>query len=464
MNRINTRIAAVAALCAACLLIPGAGERIAAQGAGKSAGPGIKLVKTVHECRSFKEALVHPNRYVLSSAKTYPFPPAAVYDIRTGEMRVIDLRALRGMPQEPRAAGLDITRLKLAGSHWRIYSIDITHYDAEKNEAQVCLIREETKRTVQGDPPCAHCGGGTRLVEKYQRYLCDGCRKYVDEKDYFKSVYAIHYAAVDIASGEVKWIVPVAEGSFFLIGADPSGSYFYFFDSVYFYDREKTAGDFRVYRFNTSSRSLDWQYTVSAPVREKRIASDYYIKAFASPDYSKLVFWEYEGGYDPDTKRGQLQNPPAQAFVVDVAAKSHFSVPIPSTPYAAMIDRDNSYLLLGSNQFGTIHRINLATQKEDLTLNGTRGMFKAALSPGGKNVFIFTKTGVELRDWPSLRLVKTIPLSKIFPGVQTLLASEQMLVTSDGRHAVIGALKKGAHGPWYSADQDDGFCLLELSD
>lgn len=461
---IRSRGMITAALCAACLLLAGTGVRIAAQGVQKAAGPDVKIARTVHDCRSFREALIHADRYILSSAKTNPFPPAAVYDIRTGETRIIDLRRLRGMPQPPQATGLDITRLKLAGSYWSIHSIDITHYDAEKNTAHVCMIKDEIKRTVPGNPRCAVCGGGTRLVEKYQRYLCDACRKYVDEKDYLSSVYALHYAEIDPAAGEVRWIVPVAEGSFFLLGADPAGRYFYFFDSVYFYDREKTAGDFRIYRFNTSSRSLDWRYTVNAPVREKSVARDYYIKAFASPDYSRLVFWEYEGGYDPDTKKGSLQNPPAQAFVVDVAAESHFSVPIPSTPYAGMIDRDNRYMLLGSNQFGTLHRIDLAARREDITMNGTRGMFHCALSPSGRNLFIFTKTGVEVRAWPGLRLVKTIPLSRIFPGVQVLLVSEQMVVTTDGRHAVIGVLKKASNGPWYSSDQDGGFHLLVLSD
>jgi hypothetical protein len=464
-RRTQTGTIIPAVVCAACLLITGMENRIAAQGTPKPAGPDIKIVRTVDDCWSFKDTMIHPNRYVLSSAKITPFPPAAIFDIQTGETKVIDVRKLRGMPEPPQATGLDVTKLKLAGGYWRIYSIDITHYDAEKNTAHVCMIKEETKRTVAGNPPCATCRGEAKFVEKYQRYYCFNCRKYVDEKDYLSDMYVLHYASIDLSAGEVIWIVPVAEGSFFTLGADPTGRYFYFYDSVYFYNREKTDGAFNVYRFNTSSRKLDWKYTVNAPVREKdKAPGSYAMKSFASPDYSRLVFWEYDEEYETGSKKGWLQNPPAQAFVVDVAAKSSFSVPIPSTPYASMIDRDNRYLLLGSNQYGTLHRVDLATQKEDITMKGTRGMFQCALSASGKNLFIFTKTGVEVRSWPDLKLIKIIPLSKIFPGVQVLLTSEQMVVTADGRYAVIGILKKGEQGPWYSSDLNGGFYLLQLSE
>jgi hypothetical protein len=69
-----------------------------------------------------------------------------------------------------------------------------------------------------------------------------------------------------------------------------------------------------------------------------------------------------------------------------------------------------------------------------------------------------------VRNWPDLKFVKRIPLSKIFPGINKLLVSERMISLDRGRYAVIGILKKGKSGPWASSDLKDGFHILELGD
>jgi hypothetical protein len=193
------------------------------------------------------------------------------------------------------------------------------------------------------------------------------------------------------------------------------------------------------------------------------VARDYYIKAFASPDYSRLVFWEYEGGYDLDTKRGQLQNPPGAGLRRGRRGEEPLFGAIPSTPYAHMIDPRQQLHAPWEKPV----RDDPSDQSRDAKgrphPERDQGHVQSALSPGGKNVFIFTKTGVGAARLALPQACEDHSAFKDLSRVQTLLASEQMLVTSDGRHAVIGALEKERRA-WYSADQDDGFCLLELSD
>ena len=429
-------------------------------------GPGIKILTTVQDCRKFQDIMIHPNRYILSNSKIVPFPPPIVYDIYTKKLRTINIREMQGMPKPPKnLSKTDRLKMKRLGKYWWLTNIELIYYNPANGTAGVLIEKTETLRTVQGNPICPLCSEKSKLVEKYQRYYCYKCRKYVKKEVYLKDVRSYYYAGIDLGSKRVAWITPIAKGSFYSIGVDPDGKYFYFYDSISFYKRVKTPDKFSVYRFNISSRRIDWRYSISIPVRYKKNSpGSYSMRFFPSPDFSKIVFWEYDEIYDRKTRKGWLKNPQAQAYIIDIPSKSHFSVPIPVTPYGQLIDRENRYLLLGSNQLGMLFRFDLNNKKQDKRVRASRNIFKLILSAHSRYLYVFTKNKVEVRSWPSLKLIKNIPLKRIFPGITKLLVSEPVYVTQDGRFAAIGVLKKGRSGPWASSSHDDGFHLLMIGD
>jgi hypothetical protein len=436
-----------------------------AQEARKPASPDVKLVRTIRDCSGFKEAVIHPTRYILSQSKTVPFPPAVVYDIQENSLKEINLRALGGMPVPGEVYGPERSRLQLEGGYWRIYDLSVVYYNGPSSPAGAVLEKVETHKTVPDGPFCAKCGAPASFIEKYQRYYCYHCKEYVKESDYLKDIHSLHYISFVASQNTVSWMEKIAEGSFYKIGMDPEGRNFYFFDTHPLYGEETTKDSLTVYRFNVESRTVDWRYTVKTPVRSRKTAAgSYTMNAFASPDFSRIVLWEYDEEYELGSRKGWLKNPPAMGYVIDVAASSHFEINVPSTPYGQIIDRSNRYLLLGSNQYGSLHRIDLEKKKEDLAIQGSKGMFFFTLSESGKNLYVFTKTMVEVRSWPDLKIVKTIPLSKIIPGVGQLLTSEAMIGTNDGKFAVIGVLEKAPNGPWWSATSSSGFHLMSIGD
>ena len=436
-----------------------------AQDAKKPPVHEIKIVKAIKDCSGFEEKVIHPTRYILSRSKTVPYPSAMVYDIEKDMLKEINLRTLDGMPVPHDARGAELSRRKLEGGYWDIYDLDIIHYDGESNPAGALLVKHETIKTIDGAPACAKCGNPASFIEQYQRYYCYTCKEYVKESDYLKERYSYNYVSFDPAKNTVNWIEKIADGNYHEIGMDPEGKYFYFYDAHPVYKEETTRDSLTVYRFNVDSRNIDWRYTIKTPVRSRKTsAGSYTMNAFASSDYSRLVLWEYDEEYETGTRRGWLKDPTARAYIINAGGNSHFEISVPSTPYGMVIGRDNRYFLMGSNQYGTLHRVDLQNKKEDITIQGSKGMFYFTLSGGGKNLYIFTKTMVEVRSWPDLKMIKSIPFNKIIPGVSQLLTSEPMTGTVDGRYTVIGILEKASNGPWWSASSSSGFYLLSIGE
>ena len=469
--------AIIVSLVAISLLKPvSAGKRDGSKKIQKLRGPNIRILKTIHSCRQFKITPIHPNRYILSSGKAHHFPPPVIYDIYT--LKLIKLRPLRetpGLPVPPnipdtRENRAEINRLKLAGKYWEWSSDELICYRPEKDTAGMLLVRTNTVKTVKGNPLCRGCSKQAKLIKKFQRYYCYDCRKYVEESEYLGDVQTYLYANLDLKSNRVTWMASLGHTWIRGIGVDPRGKYFYFADTINFYHREKTPDRLTLYRLNLRTRKVNWRYTVPISIRYKKSSpSTYAINFFPSSDFTRIVFWEYdhEECYEEGGKRvwrGLLSNPPAQAYVINVPRRRHFSIAIPVTPYGHLIGRHNRYMVLGSNQKGTLHRINLKSGREDRRVRSRKGIFKLILSARSRYLYVFTKRSVEVRRWPSLRMVKRLPLSRIFPGIQKLLVSENVFATQDGRFAAIGILKRGKSGPWAASDHDDGFHLLMIGD
>jgi hypothetical protein len=442
----------------------------------RSSGPSARIVKTIHGVKRFKKNRIHPDRFILSKAKERPFAPV-IYDLKEWKQITLpSLEKLPGLPPMPSikyGKGYRERRLKmiLQKKFWKWGTKEIVHYDAERGRAGIYLEKEGTEKTLPGNPPCKGSGKESKFIEKYQRYYCYDTRKYVDTGDYLKDYSIPYYAVLDLGSGRVKKIYQLSTEGFsnneqdgiHPVGVSPDGRYFYYSNRVFFYKLKKTTGHILLYKFDTVEGRNVWKYRIRVPVRYKgRTAASYSIKYYASPDLAQIVFWEYDERKSGTA--GWLRNPSARAYIVDTKDRSHFTVNAPLTPYGHIIGWGGRYLLMGSNQTGMIHRIDLRKKKEERKIKSSQSIFFMALSSSSRYLYVFTRNHVEVRNWPDLKFVKRIPLSKIFPGINKLLVSERMITLNRGKYAVIGILKKKKSGPWASSDLKDGFHILELGD
>ncbi len=439
-------------------------------------GPSVKIVKTVHGVNRFEKNIIHRERYILSRSLTRPFAPV-IYDIKSDKLITLPpVEKLRGLPPEPeiqRGKGYRERRLKLIMEKrfWKWSTKKIVSFDPEKGRAGIYLEKEGTVKAVSGNPPCSGSREESKFIEKYQRYYCYGTRKYVDTKEYLKDYSIPYFAVLDLKSSRVTKLTQLSTEGFagneqdgiHPLGVTDDGRYFYYSNRVFFYRLKKTTGQILLYKFDIDKGKNVWNYRIKVPVRSKgNTAGAYSINYYASPDLSRIVFWEYDERKSGSS--GWLSNPPARAYVVNTEERSHFSINAPLTPYGHIIDWNNNYLLMGSNQTGIIHRIDLKKKREDRKIKSAKSMFFMALSSGSPYLYIFTKYNVEVRNWPEMKLVKSIPLSGIFPGINKLLVSEGMITLNRGKLAVIGVLKVKRDGPWASSDLDDGFHILKLGD
>ncbi len=417
--------------------------------------PGFRIKQTVHHCRVFEDSLIHPIGYILTSATNYSQGPV-IYDIARDKLIYFPkLGTIPGIPQAPDVQpGTDeYKKLRQQGGLWKWgFNSTIVICDPEKGYVGLLLIKETTERTVQGAPPCPNCNETSSYIEKYHRYYCYGCRKYVEEKDYLKDTSAYYYARLDLSTKKVTEITEIPVGNMKYLVKDPQDRYLYFSSQMYFYGDVNEIKNIKIARFNLQTGKIDWQYTMPVTPRKKsEDLSSHSLSAEISPDGKKIVFIEYD--------EGLLHDPGPQAFFLDVASRSVAQSSIPPTAYGRVFDRENRWLFLGSNQKGTIHRYNLDTGKEELKVQASGTIFHLVLSPESQYIMVFNKKKIEVRKFPDLELVKTIPLSTLFKGVNQLLVSEAMLTTADGKYSVIGILKTDSE--WAARDLNDGFYLLE---
>lgn len=418
-------------------------------------GPGFKIKETVHNCHRFEADSIHPTRYILSTPTNYGEGPV-IYDIQEKKLiRFPLLSKLEGIDEAPDAkpATDEYKRLRQEGQLWKWgYKTKIVYYDAEKGYAGILFEKDATVRTIEGEPDCQTCGRVTELIEKYQRFYCYTCKKYVEEDVYLKDVNTFYYGRVNLNTMKVEKMNEIpGEGILYLTG-DPSGKYLYFSNQLYFYGKVSMIDKISLVRYNTETDMVDWFLTFNVVPRKKsEELPSHSLSAVITPDGGKIVFIEYD--------EGMLKNPGPRGYILDVEKKEVITVAIPQTAYGIAFDRKAQRIFLGSNQKGTLHRINLDTGKEEIKVQAAGTIFHMLLSPESKYVYIFNKKKIEVRSYPDLVLLKTLPLSSVFNGISELLASETVYTTADGKYSAIGILKK--EGQWASSDLYDGFYLLE---
>lgn len=439
--------------------------------------PSIRIKKTVRTCSGFDDTVsIHPDRYLPGIGARGDRTPV-IYDIeKDSVIEIPDLDGLPGLPTPPGVPPASVDRhaasaMKLRGDYWRWSGRKLVLYSPERNIAGIVYTRVDEKKTMPGSPPCGSCGGATELIEKYHRYYCRSCKAYVPEKNYISEVYSYIFAAYDLKAGRIAWTAslemnasnPFEQNGIGPIGVDPSGRYFYYTNMIHFYRHNRSSGNILLYRFNIDDRKVDRRHRIEVPVRFREgSAGSYSIHVVPSMDMKRILFWEYDEA--SESGGGHLKNPAARGYVMEPDSGSHFIVPVPVTPYGSVFDFEGRYLVLGSNQTGTLHRYDLAGKKEDLKVPSKRGIFRLIISGDSRFLFVFHKKGVEVLTWPAMARVKSLPMSSILPGVTELLVSVPMYVTARGRYAAICVLQKQPSGPWWACDRNGGFQLLQIGD
>ncbi|MCC6807757.1 MAG: hypothetical protein IT381_10055 [Deltaproteobacteria bacterium] len=120
-----------------------------------------------------------------------------------------------------------------------------------------------------------------------------------------------------------------------------------------------------------------------------------------SSDGSQVAVAEYQ-------ELSALLDPPARLFVIDVKSGASFDVPAPVSAYG--IAFVPGAVLVGSNEAGTIQRIDLAAKAISEVAKGHKGIQRFELLPGGKTLLVFTRKGTIARyaidPWKALPPVK----------------------------------------------------------
>jgi hypothetical protein len=236
------------------------------------------------------------------------------------------------------------------------------------------------------------------------------------------------------------------------LGPDPSGRYQYFLSMQALPSEERpdrAAGRLELSRLDLDSLQVDWRYTFDTPVSNNKNVYSSYRWAF-SPDGSHLVLAEYsEADLEPI-------EPPPSLYLVNIAGKSHLSMPVRHTPYGLVVDATNRTLVVASSQDRKLTLYDLEKRAREREVDGPSRVHQAALSRDGKQLILFPRgRALELRDLTSLKLKVSLQISKLLPGTPAL-DGERTCVSLDRRFAVVPPADE------YGFGDEKGLYVLEL--
>lgn len=121
-------------------------------------------------------------------------------------------------------------------------------------------------------------------------------------------------------------------------------------------------------------------------------------------DASRLVYIDYS-----ELSQGKL-DPPARLFVIDPATGASFAVPAPVSAYGVAFLPDGRSILVGSNELGTIERLDLEKRTWQPLAKGLRGLQRIELAPSGKSVLVMQRGAVitrfQIDPWVALPPLK----------------------------------------------------------
>lgn len=426
---------------------------------------GIKLLKTNPAPIQFSRKVKGPSgpsQYMLVMPS---YHKTQIYNLQTNQITNLpDHKSIAGIPAEENSRKNKVERLRnqLTGKDWNYSNIDLIYYDA--NEAGYLIVRNTTYKNIPGNPVCT-CGGQSRLIEKYQRYYCEQCRKYVPTNEYLSNKKVYIYYHFNLKNNQLLWStqIPAGELGLGILGTNAQKKQIYFSDTAYVSKKHpNSSGTIHIQRLNLNTQTIDLNQTHKIPVRINSKFGSWSLTPYFSRDFSWLAFIEYDEAADRKTNAPHLKNPGPQAWFINVNNNSSFSVSIDVTTYGVAVDHINGYAVLASNQTGRVKLVNLKTGKISKTIQGPRTVAQAILSPDNAKLYIVNKSGITQYSWPSLKKTSSTAWQKVIPGLKQLLTAEKMRLTGDGKFALIGKMIKSKHGPWYSSHPEKGFHILSI--
>ncbi len=377
----------------------------------QNSGAYIKIYKKVTDIRKFGKEVVHPNCVLVYMSRSRSY---VAYNVKTGQRYNIP-------------------------SGFRINNYEKIKYYRDReyksfSAGKVCMINPEKNEAG---------------------FLGYAYNRNMPRKSKYRNVY--FYTCVDLETNSVKWTHFIGYRKYvWAISPDKSLNHLY-----YYYKKAPFVYSFE--RLNLSTKQVDWKYDLRIKRRYVRTYKGMKPPSLQTPfftkNYENIVATEY------DEAPGKIKRPIVQTYIINVAKRKHYENPSMITAYGQVYDNKRSLYLVGSNQLSHLiqYYIKTAGYKKIRRVRVKRipkGSFHYILSSQNKYVYVLTKTVFLAYTWPGLRLVKRIPISRLFPGIPYFSTSESMWVSNDRKYAAIGIMKK--RGRYISSDRKKGFYVLEF--
>lgn len=266
-----------------------------------------------------------------------------------------------------------------------------------------------------------------------------------------------HYIAFDPKTGELDWslLLEQAEGSraqhhdYYLVSVGPEpGGQRHWFCSMWRIPTSdgKQLARIRLLSVDIQKRAIDFDHRFDTPPSEnKRVASG--LRIDAGPRFRFFSFREYSEKGDPQ----------ARMHVLDTTDKTHFSLPVPPTPYGCAIDRQGHFMAVASNQMGLLTLYDLRAKKQVRQVQCVRKIHKLVLSADDKRLFAFAHgRQAEIRAWPSLKRLERVQAKKAFSDKEDYFSPEVAVSSADGKIILLPPTKE------YGFAKDDAVWVVEL--
>lgn len=270
----------------------------------------------------------------------------------------------------------------------------------------------------------------------------------VDQMDGWRRK-AVHLVQYDHRAARFSRLLKIADvvpgGYLHPLGFDPADAHWYFAWAVRAEGAAPSDGPLRyeLARVDLRTLEIDWRLTLAPPPRARRLKLD---SATFSPDGSRLALVEYD---DLAGRRDRPARPPAQAHVVELASRRIDAYPVPLSAYGVAFTPDSRFLLVGSQEEGTIVRIDTVGRRQTHAVQATKTIHELHAPPGAGYflvVYDYERTSrkvVDVRSTADLAPITSIPIGDLFPGCQ---GSPGFQRTIDGRFLLTSGCAAGRPG------------------
>ena len=318
----------------------------------------------------------------------------------------------------------EMSGLKHLAKKW--HSAKLVNYEPKRGVAGLLVSeRLEAKNTNS----CS-CVPPSIKDPRIRSLMCKRCRNSVASRlaALKKAKFIYHYVHVRMRDNKRLWSIKLKGKSIKPLGVDLKGNNI-MFASV---QADKKSGTQKIHlqRLTLASRKITWRYTFKMPNRKGSKLSGS-PRTFTGPDLKKLLVVEY----DERTKQrphGYLSSPRAQGFIIEVGSSKKVQFDTPVTTYGAIFTRDGRWLYISSHQLGMVYKINTITGKKVKSVHNGYGVYHLHFSKTERFLYAFSVKGVKVYRPMDLKLVKSYPLSALFPGARRFLTTQRVVSFPSG--------------------------------